>query len=142
MMKSVEMAMPGRAARSLRTFSLYSSDGVAALHERKHAVRAALHRQVQVIRELAARSRYASMRAVRQLERMRRGEANALDAGHLRNVMDQRREIDAASHPPSALRTHSRSGRAASLRARLARRADGLPACTDSNGRLTSSPRV
>src|SRR6185503_19575333 len=59
---------------------------VAALHEREDAVRPALYRQVQVARKL----RHVRVRldqAVRELERMRRREADALDARHRRDMM-------------------------------------------------------
>src|SRR5262249_48463952 len=53
--------------------------GVAALHERQHPVRAALRGQVQVARELAD-IRERLDQAVVELERVRGGEADALDA--------------------------------------------------------------
>ena len=52
-----------------------------------------LHRQVQVVRELVdVRERLDQ--AVVELQRMRGGEADALDARHARHVVDERREID------------------------------------------------
>ncbi len=48
---------------------------------------------MQVVREL----RHVGVcldQAVRELERMRRGEADALDARHGRDVMDERCEVD------------------------------------------------
>src|SRR5688572_12379148 len=65
---------------------------VAALHELQDAVRAALHRQVQVARELRHR-RVGADERVRELRRMRRRETDALDAVNLRDAADQRREI-------------------------------------------------
>jgi hypothetical protein len=63
-----------------------------ALHQREYPVRAVLHRQVKVIGEF----RYLRIRlheAVGKLDRVRRREADAVDAIHGGNVVDERREI-------------------------------------------------
>ena len=81
----------GRA--QLADLVLVLERGVAALHEGEYAIGTALHRQMQMARELA----HVGIRldeAVRQLERMRRREADAFDARHRSHVMDERREID------------------------------------------------
>ena len=65
---------------------------VAALHELQDAIRAALHGQVQVARELL-HGRVRADERVRELRRMRRREANALDAVDLGDAADQRREV-------------------------------------------------
>ena len=133
--------MSGPRGAQLADLLLEFERGVAALHEREHAVRAALHRQVQMVRELR-HVRVGLDQAVRELQRMRGGEADALDARHRRDVMDQRGEID-----DGAVRHRARVGVhvlaeqrhfAHALRRELAH----LRSCTDSNGRLTSSPRV
>ena len=82
-MMSVEIAISGRTARSCAQALLVLQRRVAALHQRQDAVRAALHRQVQVIGEL----RHAGIgldQAVAEFERVRGREANALDARHAR----------------------------------------------------------
>src|SRR5437764_13604039 len=66
--------------------------GIAALHERQHPVRAALHRQVQVVGELADTGERLDQ-AVVELERVGGGEADALDARHARGMVDERGEI-------------------------------------------------
>ena len=76
----------------LAQFLLVLEHRVAALHQRQHAVRAALHRQVQEIREL----RHVAIRldqAVAELDRVRRREADALDARHFGDEIDQRRQV-------------------------------------------------
>ena len=70
--------------------------GVAALHQREHAVGAALHRQVQVIGEL----RHVAIgldQAVAEFDRVRGHEADALDARHRRDEVDQRGEVGVAA---------------------------------------------
>ncbi len=54
-MKSDEMAMSGRTSRRAADDRLVFQRRVAALHRRQHPVRAVLHRQVQVVDQLAAR---------------------------------------------------------------------------------------
>src|SRR5688572_20776080 len=75
---------------------LVLEDGVAALHQREHAVRAALHGQVQVVRELGHVAESLDQ-AVAELDRMRGREANTLDAGNFGDEIDQRGEIGMAA---------------------------------------------
>ena len=93
-MKSVEIEMSGAHRAQPPHPGLVFQRRIAALHEREHAVGAALHRQVQVVGEL----RHVGERldqAVVELERVRGGEADALDARHARHVVDERRQIEA-----------------------------------------------
>ena len=90
----------------LAQFLLVLEHRVAALHQREHAVRAALHRQVQEIREL----RHVAIRidqAVAELDRMRGREADALDARNCRDEVDQRREVGmTTAGQRAAIRVH------------------------------------
>ena len=90
-MRSVDMQMSGRTARSLRILPVLER-GVAALHGGEDPVRAALHGQVQMVVELR-HVRVGLDQAVAEFERMRGGEADALDTGDRRDVMDQGRQI-------------------------------------------------
>ena len=79
--------------------------GVAALHQREHAVGAALHRQVQVVGEL----RHVAVgldEAVAELDRVRGREADALDARHFGDEVDQRREVRVPAARASCRDTH------------------------------------
>ena len=91
-MRSVDKLMSGSDFAQLAQLLLVLEHRVAALHQREHAIRAALYRQVQEIREL----RHVAIRldqAVAELDRMRRRETDALDARHRRDEVDQRREV-------------------------------------------------
>ena len=84
--------MSGPHGAQLADLLLVLERRVAALHRGEHAIRAGLHRQVQIVREL----RHVAIRLdqrVLELDRMRGREADALDARHFGDVIDQRAEI-------------------------------------------------
>jgi hypothetical protein len=75
---------------------------VTALHRREHAVRARLHRQVHVRRELG-HARVGIDQPLRELLRVRGGVADALEAGNLRHVLEEQGEVGgfAVGHRPA-----------------------------------------
>ncbi len=91
-MKSEEMrdARPDRAQGP--DGRLVLEHGVAALHRREDAVGARLHREMHVRDELVD-ARMAVDEPRRELARVRGGEADALDAGDLGQVLEKDREV-------------------------------------------------
>jgi hypothetical protein len=77
---------------------------VAALHGHQDAVAAMLHRQVQVVHQLAAPV-VGLDQALRELVGVAGGVADALDAGDVGHVLEQQGEVgDLARCRPSAPR--------------------------------------
>ena len=76
---SVVRAMPGIAARRSAHQRAELGDGVAAPHALEHGVGARLQRQVDVLADLGL-SAIAAITSGGEVERVGRGEADALDA--------------------------------------------------------------
>ena len=89
--------------RNIRAHFAQASDllleldgGVATLHRSENAVRARLHRQMQIVCELGHVGIRLDQR-IREFERMRGGEADAADAVEFGDRVDQQRQIRRAA---------------------------------------------
>ncbi len=100
-MRSVETVMSGRTARRRAQLLLELQRGVAAPHQRQDAIRAALHRQVQVVDQLARVRKGLDQRVV-EIQRMRSGEADALHARHGADRADELARDPSAPAPSRA----------------------------------------
>jgi hypothetical protein len=92
MMKSDESDRSGRAALSFLYQRLELEHRVAALHRRQDAVGTRLHRQVQV-RDQLGDAAIDVDQALRHFARVGGGVADAFDAGHVGQGLDQKGEV-------------------------------------------------
>ena len=138
-MKSDDRLSPGRIRRRPLDLLLVLGHRVAAFHTGKNSIGTRLHRQVQMIHKLRHTGISLEQR-VAELDRMRRGVADSVDAVDVSHVVNEFSEIRLISIDSTAIGVHILAQQIHFPHTLIGQRR--ISRSTSATGRLTSSPRV